>query len=565
MQGKDDNGNHWITRFVFTETVLKDSHILRSALGSVCLFTYPYSAHTVASDSTGALVPGISVSIPSEEVIWSRWAYNVPGSLALALFGPGSPWLTWSIHEQFQVADFFVKNPRDLALWVERMRTLKEQQYGVFDEGHFVKEFEMALRMVAAEFVQNGVGYRSRVIDARIAQDAPPPSGALPNPPRIDCESSKKLGALERWAMALSNYPSPDSKTLFSLDAARLIFEMFKSTINPGGKCFVDASHHQPILFELAAHAGFHQAFSFMDFDLKLISQYRDFVRPRLNKDQLQAHRVGAAFRDSGCIVWPRNTHLLVLTVPDLKNGMRIWENVLECIQNGTLHHLEVLAVIHDPEFDGADLLRQLRRLTPTWRLNDELTCSNSERFKSEKIIVKLFLRGSAAGLGDGDVLMGDGEEARKDCLPTRSLQSDILISILESDSRHGLFLRELLENPSKTPLREDGHLYLDLEEWNHISRILLENSPGMSVGNVIGSGGFGIVLSTTIFSEDGSRIDESALKLCVALLDHYWNQSGWREFNFMQSMKSYRGSGGRRLGRGGGGPVDLAMGGLTS
>ena len=132
---------------------------------------------------------------------------------------------------------------------------------------------------------------------------------------------------------------------------------------------------------------------------------------------------------------------------------------------------------------------------------------------------------------------MGDGEEARKDCLPTRSLQSDILISILESDSRHGLFLRELLENPSKTPSREDGHLYLELEEWNHISRVLLEISPGMSVGNVIGSGGFGIVLSTTIFSEDGSRIDESALKLCVALLDHYWNQSGFREFNFMHSM----------------------------
>jgi hypothetical protein len=198
MQGKDDNGNHWITRFVFTETVLKDSHILRSALGSVCLFTYPYSAHTVASDSTGALVPGISVSIPSEEVIWSRWAYNVPGSLALALFGPGSPWLTWSIHEQFQVADFFAKNPRDLALWVERMRTLKEQQYGVFDEGHFVKEFEKALRMVADEFVD---GCRSRVIDARIAQDAPPLSGALPNPPRIDCESSKnwELWSDGRW------------------------------------------------------------------------------------------------------------------------------------------------------------------------------------------------------------------------------------------------------------------------------------------------------------------------------------------------------------------------------
>lgn len=65
-----------------------------------------------------------------------------------------------------------------------------------------------------------------------------------------------------------------------------------------------------------------------MDFDLKRISQYLEFVLPRLNKDQLQAHRVGAAFRDSGCIVWPRNTHLLVLTVPDLKNGMRIWENV---------------------------------------------------------------------------------------------------------------------------------------------------------------------------------------------------------------------------------------------
>ena len=363
--------------------------------------------------------------------------------------------------------------------------------------------------------------------------------------------------------MALSNYPSPDSKTLFSLDAARLVFEMFKSTINPGGKCFVDASN-QPILFELAAHAGFHQAFSFMDFDLKRISQYLEFVLPRLNKDQLQAHRVGAAFRDSGCIVWPRNTHLLVLTVPDLKNGMRIWENVEECIQKGTaLHHLEVLAVIHDPEFDGADLLGQLQRLSSAWSLKDELTCSNSERFKSEKIIVKLFLRGSAAGLGDGDVLMGDGEEARKDCLPTRSLQSDILISILESDSRHGLFLRDLVENPSKTPSRDDGHLYLELEEWNHISRMLLEISPGMSVGNVIGSGGFGIVLSTTIFSEDGSRIDESALKLCVALLDHYWNQTGFREFNFMHSMMSNRGSGWGRLGRGGGGPVDLATGGV--
>ena len=48
--------------------------------------------------------------------------------------------------------------------------------------------------------------------------------------------------------------------------------------------------------------------------------------------------------------------------VSDLANGMRIWENVRECIQNGTaLHHLEVLAVIHDPEFHGADLLMQLR------------------------------------------------------------------------------------------------------------------------------------------------------------------------------------------------------------
>ncbi len=144
---------------------------------------------------------------------------------------------------------------------------------------------------------------------------------------------------------------------------------MSQSTNNLETKCFVDASN-QPILFELAAHVGYLHAFSIMDFNLKRISEYVDFVRPRLNKEQLQTHRVGAAFRDSACIEWPRNTQLLVLTVSDLETVMCIWKNVLECIKNGTaLHHLEVLAVIHDSEFRGANLLMELRRLTPDWSL----------------------------------------------------------------------------------------------------------------------------------------------------------------------------------------------------
>jgi hypothetical protein len=431
--------------------------------------------------------------------------------------------VTSTIFELSQVADYFAKHPSDLALWVKRTKELKDKKFSVFDEVHCVKELENAFHMIAEKFMEGG-GVRSMIFDARIPMEAPPLDRELPNPSRIDMESSKILGRLERLAMSRSLHPSPDSTTLFSLDAARLVFAMSRATIDIETKCFVDVSD-QLILAELAAHLGFLQSFAIMELERNRISEHFEFVRPRLNQEQLKEHGVGFAFRDSACIEWPRNTQLLVLTVSNFENGMCNWKNMLQCIRKGTaLKHLEVLAVIHKPEFRGPDLLGELKNLNPDWILKEELICSNSEKFSSERLLVKLFWHGAVV--------------PRKDCLPTRSLQSDILISIMESNVRHGRSLRELLKKPPvQSPLLSDGHLYLQLEEWNHVSRILTRISPGMSVGEVLGSGGFGTVLSTTTFSETG--VVESALKLSVTHLANYWNQSGWREFNFMESMKS--------------------------
>ena len=56
------------------------------------MFLFPYSAHTVAIDNWAAGRPGVSVSIPEDDLTLAR--SNVPGSIANALHGPGSPWVT---------------------------------------------------------------------------------------------------------------------------------------------------------------------------------------------------------------------------------------------------------------------------------------------------------------------------------------------------------------------------------------------------------------------------------------------------------------------------------------
>ena len=185
-------------------------------------------------------------------------------------------------------------------------------------------------------------------------------------------------------------------------------------------------------------------------------------------------------------------------------------------IKKTALKHLEVLAVIHDSSSDGDGLLSELQEVGGLlWVLKEELNCR--KQINNEHLKVKIFWLGNA--------------KSRSDCLLTRSLQSDILLSILESDTRLGKRLREKLK-PKEKKLEE-----VSLSDWNRVSRKLTRNSPDTSWGNALGEGGYGIVLGATKYSP--AEIIDLAIKLSVCRNEHYYNVSAWRELNSMVHAKS--------------------------
>ena len=344
LQGNDCQGKPWIDRFFFAQQIPKELHLKRIALGSVAMYPFPYSAHTVAIDNWTAGRPGVSVSIPEDDLTLARWASNVPGSIANALHGPGNPWVTWSFFEQSQVLHYFAQNPSDIEPWVERTIALKKLKYSIFGE-HHVREIEQGLHILAEEYIKGEGIPRREEVDAKITMKMPPPPKCpLPNPLRIDMMSSKRLGRLERLAMGLSLRPSPDSGTLFELDSARFIFSLFQATSDHETKCLVDVSG-QSILAELASSMEFQQCFAIWPMDR--ISYYLDYVRPRLDEKRLLGKEIGFSFydrqRELGGSVrhddvdrgfffdYPRNAQLLVLSVSD--SEVYIWKNTLELIK----------------------------------------------------------------------------------------------------------------------------------------------------------------------------------------------------------------------------------------
>jgi hypothetical protein len=347
------------------------------------------------------------------------------------------------------------------------------------------------------------------------------------------------LGRLERLAMGLSLLPTPDSGTLFELDSARLIFSLFQATSDHTTKCFVDVSCPS-ILAELASSMGFQQCFAIWPMDR--ISHYLDYVRPRLDEKRLRGKGIGFSFYDrqqevDGSVArdevdsgfffdYPRNAQLLVLSVS--VSDVCIWKKTLELIDQKTaLKHLEVLAVIHDSSSDGDGLLSELQEVGgPLWVLKEELNCR--KQINNEHLKVKIFWLGNA--------------KSRSDCLLTRSLQSDILLSILESDTRLGKRLREKLKPPKNKisgsrPVASKMDEELSLSDWNRVSRRLTWNSPDTSWGNALGEGGYGIVLGATKYSP--AEIIDLAIKLSVCRNEHYYNVSAWRELNSMVHAKS--------------------------
>jgi len=174
QQGNDGQGKPLIDRVFWAPHIPKESHMQRIALGAVAMYPFPYSAHTVAIDNWAAGRPGVSVSIPEDDLTLARWASNVPGSIANALHGPGNPWVTWSFFEQSQVLHYFAQNPSHIEPWVKRTIELKELKYSIFGE-HHVREIENGLRILAEEY-RKGEGIpRREEVDAKIPLKAPPP------------------------------------------------------------------------------------------------------------------------------------------------------------------------------------------------------------------------------------------------------------------------------------------------------------------------------------------------------------------------------------------------------
>jgi predicted O-linked N-acetylglucosamine transferase (SPINDLY family) len=121
-------------RLVFAPRLLLPEHLARHRLADLFLDTFPYNAHTTASD---ALWAGCLVLTIAGETFASR----VAGSLLRAL---GLPELiTRGLDEYEAMALRLVTEPEQLANLRSRLRTNRTKS-GLFDAGQFVKPLEQA-------------------------------------------------------------------------------------------------------------------------------------------------------------------------------------------------------------------------------------------------------------------------------------------------------------------------------------------------------------------------------------------------------------------------------------
>jgi predicted O-linked N-acetylglucosamine transferase (SPINDLY family) len=126
-------------RFIFAQTVPYAEHFSRMALADVFVDTWPYNAHTTASDALWAGVPVVTVR-------GNSFASRVAASLLNAV---GMPELAFETAAGYRDAIIkLAQNPALLAGYHQRLRT-QRMELPLFDSTRFTRDFEQLLQRMA--------------------------------------------------------------------------------------------------------------------------------------------------------------------------------------------------------------------------------------------------------------------------------------------------------------------------------------------------------------------------------------------------------------------------------
>ena len=515
----------FLMRIIWAEQIPKDLHLLRHELGHVSLSPAPYGSHTTSTDSVWSMVPVFSIFIPGNQTDLFRWPSNVSASIMNCALGEGSPFVNLSILEQKSKVEFFAKNPQVLLRYRDILKELRKGVGGIFDISVHAQE----MRSACLQFL---VGCRNestehlesvqvvKTFDGRL-QAAASASDLQSQVTEMTSECSMELGALERTAISLSEQnTAPGHDDISIIDTARVVFELVKAS-GDTRCCFVDASFQQQMVIALlSASMGFAQAFAL--FDLKTdLKAYVDNVKPRLDSEKLENSSIGAAFVDFGLaqlqVVWPRNAQIVLLSALCHKSRKIVANMAQHAFTHQEQNTIQLCAVVQHCGTNPSDILNVLNENAELWCELKSFNVSKENTHGKLQVQIFKLLRSVPCQVQ----------------MRTMALQSALLLALIESETKVG---RQLLCEVNGQGSKKGNQRALNLSGWNHASVVIISSAPDMSVGKVLGEGGFGVVIGTTFMGQ------ESALKCEVSSFQEYWNISLWREGQFLHSMKSIQG-----------------------
>jgi predicted O-linked N-acetylglucosamine transferase (SPINDLY family) len=142
------------TRLIFAETLSVEEHLARLRLADIFLDTYPYNAHTTASDA-------LRVGLPIITLAGRPFASRVCASLLSAI---GEECLiTHSLDDYVNLAVRLGSNTNELAA-IKSKIAQAVQESTLFDSNIFVKNFEKALTITYKNYI-NGNASQDIIVD----------------------------------------------------------------------------------------------------------------------------------------------------------------------------------------------------------------------------------------------------------------------------------------------------------------------------------------------------------------------------------------------------------------
>ena len=508
-QGTGTDGRLYLECFFFGEMISKDSHMMRAKVATIASSDGPYGAHTVAADSFFSGHPVVSGFTPDDHVNNSRWARNVSASISAALFGKDNIFMASSTRQHINILKYFGSHPEQLEPFKARLQQATEKGLGPFGELH-TRELENCIKKLWNAHV-DGHDLNSFLIDGRLPQHDYRDSLPVPDL-GMSRKESDALGLVEQYAISLASQWKPGADSVWFIDTARIVYEITKSVRNPRA-CFVDISGQDVFAAEIASRMDVEQCFIF--WELSELANYINVVKPRLKS-------TGVAFLDyteKPAILWPPNTQIVLASVfvTNRENSVNLLRELASHVRLPTTN-VEVCGVIHDFSISADDLLAIFNVYEDSWTLSTSFPVS--KQAGSAKLQVQIFK-------------LHKPRHRDVPCRRTIALQSDILLGILDSQTKLGA---ALLNEVMSSGLSTKQGKTLTVAHWNRVSKLVIQSSSDIMIIKVIGEGGNGIVFSTRVSNQ------EAALKLEVCRRAHYWNLPLWRSSHCLIEMRNTKG-----------------------